>query len=139
MQKKIYELFDLPIDDSLNILHLKEFLIQKLKEMYPTLDISIEKIRIRERNGEKLSKVMLDTDNMNFYAMYDRKNLCIEVLDKKDEPNITSSDMIILAKRWWPSTWQISECKEFTVKKYSNIDELGNKLAKEFDINVLFT
>lgn len=133
---EFFDLFDLPIEDNIKIGCLKEFLIGKLKEMYPTISLEINKIRIRERNGERLSKIMLDDENMNYYIMYDRKNLCIEILDTPDEPEITSSDMIILAKRWWPSTWEISECKEIIIKKYASISEFGKQISKFFDIPV---
>jgi hypothetical protein len=71
--------------------------------------------------------------------MYDRKGLCLELLDKPDTQEITYSDMIILAKRWYPSTWTISDCREIVIKKYSTIDEFGKKLAETFDIKVTFT
>jgi ubiquitin C-terminal hydrolase len=131
-----YDLFDLPIENSVKIGDLKLKMINTLKSMYPSIDLDFNKVRIRERNGERLSKVMLDSDNLNYYVMYDRKGLCLEILDNVDIPEITSSDMIILAKRWWPSTWQISECKEIIVKKNSTIEELGKKISKLFDIKV---
>ena len=134
-----YDLFDLPIEDSMKIGELKVFLIEKLKEMYPTISLDISRVRIRERNGERLSKIMLDGDSMNFYIMYDRKNLCLETIDSPDSPEITSSDIIVLAKRWWPSTWNISECKEIIIKKYASINEFGKQISSLFDIPVIPT
>ena len=134
-----YDLFDLPIDDSIRIGDLKAKLISTLKEMYPTISLDYDKCRIREKNGERLSKIMLDSDSLNYYVMFDRKSLCLEVLSEPDSPKITNTDMIILAKRWHPSTWQISQCKEIIVKKTSRVHDFGKKLSALFDIKVRHT
>lgn len=131
---EFYDLFDLPVDDSSKISSLKEKLINLLTEMYPSMGLTADKCRIREKNGERLSKIMLDSDSLNYYVMFDRKSLCLELLPSPDEPIITSADMIILAKRWYPSTWQISECKEIIVKKNSSLHDLGKKISAFFDI-----
>ena len=134
-----YDLFDLPIDDSVKILELKQTIIQKLKNMYPTIDLHENKVRIRERNGERLSKLMQDQESLNYYVMFDRKNLCLEIIDSPDTQEITNSDMIIIAKRWYPSTWQISECKEIVLKRNSTVDDFGKKIGQLFNIKVIFT
>ena len=134
-----FELFDLPVDDSIKISELKEFLITNLKEMFPTLELEAIKTRIREINGERLSKMMLDCDSLNYYVMFDRKCLCLEVINKPDEPEIVSNDMLILVKKWSPSTWQISECKEIVIKKNSTIHEFGKKISALFMIKVFVT
>ena len=107
--------------------------------MYPTISLDYDKCRIREKNGERLSKIMLDSDSLNYYVMFDRKSLCLEVLSEPDSPKITNTDMIILAKRWHPSTWQISQCKEIIVKKTSSVHDFGKKLSALFDIKVRHT
>ncbi|OMJ74395.1 hypothetical protein SteCoe_26692 [Stentor coeruleus] len=129
-----YELFDRPVDDQIKVGELKAKLISVLQKRYPTLNISHNKTRIRERNSDRLSKILLDNESLNYYIMYDRKGLCLELLDKPDIQEITYSDMIILAKRWYPNTWTISDCREIIIKKYSTIDEFGKKLAEAFDI-----
>lgn len=134
-----FDLFDLPIDDFIKVSELKSFLIKKLKDMYPSMDLEENRVRIRERNAERLSKILLDSESLNYYVMYDRKGLCLEILDSAEKSEISSSDMVILAKRWYPSTWQISDCKEIIIKKYSSIDEFGRKIGEIFDIEVRFT
>jgi ubiquitin carboxyl-terminal hydrolase 47 len=135
---EFFELFDLPVDDNIKIADLKRDLTEKLKLMFPTINLSTSNTRLRERNGDRLTKLMLDKDSLNNYIMFDRKTLCIELIDDVNETDISSSDLIILAKKWSPSTWEISECKEIIIKKNSTIHEFGTKISTTFNIKVLF-
>lgn len=133
-----YDLFDLPIENSIKVSELKHLLITKLKEMYPTIELDPSRTRIRDRNSERLSKILLDNEHMNFYIIYDRKYLSLEILDAAEENEITASDMVIIAKRWCPSTWEISDPQELILKKYSSISDFGEAISKAFGIKVKY-
>jgi hypothetical protein len=50
--------------------------------MYPTLALSVNQIRLRERTSERLSKILIDSDKLKNYVLYDRKQICVEVLSR---------------------------------------------------------
>ena len=133
---KFYELFEMPVDNSLKVVELKQVLVDKLLKMFPTLDITMEKLRIRERNSERLAKVMNDAETLSYYIMYDRKSLSLEILDEPEENCPSNSDMVVVAKRWHPSSWTISDPKEIILKKYCTISDFGEEISKKFDIKV---
>ena len=99
-----YELLDIPVDDNILISELKTFIVDKTNCMYPTLALSVNQIRLRERTSERLSKILIDSDKLKNYVLYDRKQICVEVLSEPDEKEYSSSDLVILVKRWWPET-----------------------------------
>lgn len=134
-----FELFELPIDDSMKVIELKNFLIDRLKAMYPSMELSLSRIRIRERNSERLAKTLMDHEQLSFYILYDRKCLCLELLDEPEVTPPTSSDMFIVVKKWSPSTWQISDPKEIIIKKYSTIHDFGMQISEKFGIKVRLT
>jgi ubiquitin carboxyl-terminal hydrolase 47 len=134
-----YDLFDMPINDRTLISDLKSLIIAKSNLFYPTLNLAPQKVRLRERASDRVSKILIETEYLTSYILYDRKQVCVEVLDEEDTKEYSSSDLIILAKKWSPSTWEISECKEIIIKKYSSVYNLGEIFSKIFNIPVIIT
>lgn len=131
-----FELFDMPVDATVPIIDIKKILCGKVAEIFPTLEISVEKLRLRERNSERLSKVLRNSDTLKNYMPFERKCISLQILDSPEE-EILSSHMIILGKRWSPSTWEISKPTEFIVKRLSTVQEIGNILAEYYNIEVI--
>ncbi|OMJ69120.1 hypothetical protein SteCoe_33242 [Stentor coeruleus] len=128
------DLFDLPIDATLPIIDIKKLLCIKISEMFPTLKISPEKLRLRERNSERLSKTLKNNDTLKNYALYERKMISLQILEE-DEEEIPATHMIVVGKRWIPSTYEISEPKEFLIKRASSVQEVGDILAQYYGID----
>ena len=105
--------------------------------MYPTIEVTPERMRLRERNAERLSKCLRNTDTLKSYAIYERKMLSLQILNE-EEVEISQSSMIVLAKKWNPSTWEISEPTEFVIKRNSTVLELGEILSEYYKIEVFF-
>ena len=129
------ELFDMPTDCTMLILEIKKILCNKINEMYPTMGANYEKIRIRERNTDRLSKTLKNSDILKNCAIYERKMISIQILDHVEE-EIPTTHMIVNCKRWNPSTYDISEPKEFIVKRNSTIQEIGQIFSEYYKIEV---
>ena len=132
------ELFDMPIDATVLISEIKKNLCQKINEMYPTMTLDPQKIRIRERNTDRLSKTLRNSDILKNCAIYERKMISIQILDTIEE-EIPLTKMFIVGKRWNPLTYDISEPKEFIVKRNSTVQEIGEALSAYYEIDVKFT
>ena len=66
--------------------------------MYPTMGANYEKIRIRERNTDRLSKTLKNSDILKNCAIYERKMISIQILDHVEE-EIPTTHMIVNCKR----------------------------------------
>jgi hypothetical protein len=61
--------------------------------------------------------------------------ISLQILDEPEE-EIPPTHMIVVGKRWIPSTWEISEPKEFLIKRTSSVQEVGEILAQHYGIDV---
>lgn len=92
------ELFDIPVDATISILDIKKHLSQKINSMFPSMNVDYSKIRLRERNSDRLSKALRNADTLKNYAIYEKKMISIQVLDSPEE-EIPTNNMIIIGKR----------------------------------------
>ena len=131
------DLFDMPVDATITISEVKSIVCQRINEMYPTMSLDSRRIRLRERNTDRLSKAMRSQDTLKNYAIYERKMVSVQILDKDDE-DVPPTHMIIVAKRFNPSTWEIHEPHEFLVKRTCTVQEIGEVFAGHYQIEVFF-
>ena len=129
------DLFDMPVDATIPISDVKSLVCQRINEMYPTMNLEPRKIRLRERNTDRLSKAMRSQDTLKNYAIYERKMISVQILDKDDE-DVPMTHMIIVGKRFNPSTLEIHEPHEFVVKRTSTVQEIGEVLSEYYQIEV---
>lgn len=134
---RFIELFDMPTDATIPISDVKIALCKKINENFPTMNLDPCKIRLRERNTDRLSKALRNNDNLKNYAIYERKMISVQILDCVEE-EIPMNEMIIVGKRFNPSTWEILEPKEFVVKRNSTVQEIGEVLANFYEIPVWY-
>ena len=131
------DLFEMVTSGDSTILEIKKLICEKSASMYPTLNLKPELIRLRDRNQERLLKVMKNSDTLRCYALYDKKTISVQILETPEE-ELSSSSIIINARRWDPTSWEISEPSEFIIDKNIKISELGQVFSKFYSIEVLF-
>ena len=130
---KYFELFKIPVNGCMKVHELKAFLCEKVKEIYPSMQLNPEKLRLREKTSDKLTRVLKDSEQLNNYTMFDRKNLALVDLDEKEKP-LEDNEILINIRRWFPSTWDISKPKEIIVKKNDTMEVLGKVISEAFQI-----
>eukprot|EP00358_Blepharisma_japonicum_P007162 CAMPEP_0202942914 /NCGR_PEP_ID=MMETSP1395-20130829/3144_1 /ASSEMBLY_ACC=CAM_ASM_000871 /TAXON_ID=5961 /ORGANISM="Blepharisma japonicum, Strain Stock R1072" /LENGTH=362 /DNA_ID=CAMNT_0049639681 /DNA_START=1556 /DNA_END=2641 /DNA_ORIENTATION=+ len=130
---RFIDAFDIPLDAGTNVLDLKKQLCKKLNDMYPSMELEATKIRLREKNTDRLLRVFKNNDSLRNYAMYEKKNVAIQILEE-DEEEVGQNQMIVVVKRWFPSTWELSAARELVVKKNSPLEEFGQILADAYEI-----
>ena len=131
------DLFDMVTNGDSTILEIKKMICEKAALMYPTINLKPELMRLRDRNQERLLKVMKNNDTLKCYALYDKKTISIQILETP-ENDLPSNSLILNARRWNPNTWEISEPDEFIVDKNLEISGLGKIFSKFYSIEVSF-
>jgi ubiquitin carboxyl-terminal hydrolase 47 len=129
------ELFMIPVSAKEVVSEVKRKICEKAKIEIPDRSWNPDYIRLRERNGEKLSKVLVSKDKMSQYHLYDKKGFAIQLLDRSErEP--TENEIMIVVRRWYPSTWELSKPQEVLINKNWKIFEMGQALSALFSIPV---
>ena len=129
------DLFEMVTSGDSTILEIKKLVCEKSALMYPSLNLKPELIRLRDRNQERLLKVMKNSDTLRCYALYDKKTISVQILETPEE-ELASSAIIVNARRWNPTTWEISEPNEFIIDKNVEIAGLGKIFAQFYSIEV---
>ena len=130
------DLFELPLDSSLQILELKSLLCDRLLSMYPTFQISPSSIRLRERNSNRLTQTLQNSETLKTYRPYDHKELSIQLIPSNTSDTNESQMIILICKRFNPSTWQLSLPQEFSIPKTSLMSDLCLLLSSHYQIEV---
>lgn len=131
-------LFELPIDSNKQVIDIKYYLCDKIKEMFPSFHIDPFKMRLRERNSERMTKCLRNSEMMKTYHLHEKKQLVLQVLENEEE-EILPNMMIACCKRWSPDTWEISEPQEFIVARRSTMAEIGEIFSQFYGIDVRFS
>ena len=92
-------------------------------------------MRLREKNHDRLTKVYHDSKHMEFYKMYDNKQLAIQILEEPEDPN--DNEVLVMAKLWDPNSWYLSSLKEFYIEKTCILPLFGAFLESLFDVPVI--
>ena len=129
------DLFDMITDAESTIFDLKKKLCDKILDCYPSLKLSPERIRLRDRNQERLLKVLKNNETLRYYSIYDKKCLSLQVLEENEE-DLPLNSIIVNAKRWNPSKWEISEPQEFIIDKSLSMAKLGEIFSEYYGIPV---
>mmetsp|Transcript_32739 Transcript_32739/g.56995 ORF Transcript_32739/g.56995 Transcript_32739/m.56995 type:complete len:1043 (+) Transcript_32739:920-4048(+) len=130
---KIIEMAEIPLNAKETVFHAKQRICKRFNDMYPSMGLVPSRIRLRERNSERLCRVLRNQDLLEMYTLYEKKNIAIQVLDE-DEPDILPSQMIVVVRKWSPSSWDLSPSVEVVIDKYSSVESFGKKLAEMFTI-----
>lgn len=109
--------FEISVNINAKIIEIKEILCERLRKSNPDISITSECLRLREKHNEKLSKAYNNNDTLNIYQTFDRKNIGIQIL-AEPEKSLEYYEIIVVVKRWFPSTWELTESKEMVISKH---------------------
>jgi ubiquitin C-terminal hydrolase len=129
-----YELLEIPLNCNLTVLEAKTQLCAKVNAAFPTLALQPTHIRLRERNQERLMKVLNDNEQLSSYTLYERKNIAVQVLTEPEE-EIKTTQLVIVVRHWSPATWSLSKPVELIVDKYSSLSKFGAIVAEAFSLD----
>lgn len=125
----IRELIEIPVNTHQTTYKVKKFLCEKVKEKCE-LELNPDRIRLREKANERLTKLYRDDAILEQYSMFEGKQIAVQVLDNPDEMD---QDSIIISIRCWnPSTWELSPMKEIFIKRYSTLDNFSYIVENEY-------
>lgn len=93
---KFVDLFDIPLDSTMLVQDVKEKVCSKINEIYPSMQASVSKLRLRERNSDKLSRILRKDDLLRQYALYEKKNISVQILENEIKE---SNKTVVTVKR----------------------------------------
>lgn len=117
------------VTGDMTIFQIKDIICQKIIND-KGLNIAASRIRLWERYGQILRKVLIDSLEIKSYGIYDNKTLTFQLLDYEEvfDPN----DLVVYARSWDPSTWSLSEIKELIVKKSWRMHDMSYYICDKF-------
>jgi ubiquitin C-terminal hydrolase len=130
---KILELVETPLNAKETVMQAKVKICRRLNAMYPSMALVPNRVCLRERNSERLCRVLRNQDLLEMYTLYEKKNLALQTLDA-DELELAPSQMIVVVRRWSPSTWELSPSCEVVIDKHSTVEAFGKTLAEKYQI-----
>ena len=93
-------------------------------------------MRLREKNNDKLTKVYHDEKQMEFYNMYEGKQLAIQMLKQPENPH--EEEYLIMLQLWDPNTWNLTSIKEMYVERTCTLAVFAAMVSSIYDIPVSF-
>mmetsp|Transcript_7591 Transcript_7591/g.11171 ORF Transcript_7591/g.11171 Transcript_7591/m.11171 type:complete len:194 (+) Transcript_7591:2557-3138(+) len=80
-----------------------------------------------------MNKVLKDQEMIRQYHMFDKKNIGVQLLEEPDK-KLEYSEIIVIVRKWSPSTWELTSPKEIIINKHWRLHEFGENLSKIFEI-----
>lgn len=125
------KLFTLHISLSKTIFEVKEQFCAELAKSMVEIDPS--KVRLRERYQENLGMRLNNSALLRDHHLFSEKNIGIQFLDEP-ETEVGSEDVIIIARRWFPITSELTVPQEMIVNSLGTVGEMGFSLSSLFTI-----
>eukprot|EP01038_Epipyxis_sp_PR26KG_P004865 gene4865-6816_t len=151
----LYEQLDIPISQSIYMTSNTRFEEVKLKLWQVLLDLqkippdtTVSQIRLREKTGNTIGRLIRDNKTSLDYQMYlhDGKALAYEILEKEDDlppeetvnPTVSYTitygnnnigNVLVLVQRWHRSTWSLGERFEVYLQGSMTIRDVARALA----------
>jgi hypothetical protein len=129
-----YQLLEMPMNSNLEISAVKQAICEAGNSAYPSLNLRPALIRLRERSNERLCEVMRDSDFLRDFDAYDYKQIALQVLSEPEQTKL--GELIVLVRRWFPSSWSLSIPHELSVIKYSSVHDFFTRLSHLYEIPV---
>jgi ubiquitin C-terminal hydrolase len=130
---KILELIETPLNAKETVMQAKVKICRRLIAMYPSMALVPTRVCLRERNSERLCRVLRNQDLLEMYTLYEKKNLALQILDA-DEPELSPTQIVVVVRRWSPSTWELFPSCEVVIDKHSTVEAFGKTLAEKYQI-----
>jgi ubiquitin carboxyl-terminal hydrolase 47 len=134
MAYDFYELLEIPINSKLDISAVKEAICEQANLAYPSLNLTPDLIRLRERSSERLCRIMRNSEILKNFTLYDRKQIALQVLSEPEE--VKATELIVVVRRWFPTSWLLSTPQEMFINRYTTVYEFYEKLSAFYDIPV---
>jgi ubiquitin C-terminal hydrolase len=131
---KFYDLVSLNVSSQVRVADLKVLIQQAATSIYPTMDLSARRLRVRERYQERLGAVLHSSRSLGCFNVYDNKCLAVQVLAEDD--CLTEDEMSLVVRWWSPSQWTLSEPTEITVGKACSFQALARTLSLTYNFSV---
>ncbi len=108
--------FDMVINENAPISEVKAQLCKKLKEE-KKIDITPDRLRIREATYRSVGKVYLDSSTMKQSAsfLWIGKQFAMQRLAGPDPVN-SARDLVITVRQWFPSKWELGPREEVALR-----------------------
>jgi len=126
--KEPQEIFKLQVQENINVLDLKKFFAEKLKEE-KDIEVDYTKLRFRELSYKSPGIVFTDAQALNKMTF----QLCVEIMDQiEDKTDI--EELSIFIKRWNPSTFTTDNVVAITLPKDADVDFLKRAISERYNI-----
>jgi ubiquitin C-terminal hydrolase len=129
------EIVEMPLSGNLTVQEAKDQICAKVISMYPSMTITTSNIRLRERNTERLSRVLRESDGLKNYTLYEKKQLCIQEFP---EPvtELGGTDISLVVRKWSPSTWELTAPVEFSLTRYATFHQMGEVICEKLGVSL---
>eukprot|EP00831_Metopus_contortus_P079410 TRINITY_DN7897_c0_g1_i2.p1 TRINITY_DN7897_c0_g1~~TRINITY_DN7897_c0_g1_i2.p1 ORF type:complete len:259 (-),score=51.37 TRINITY_DN7897_c0_g1_i2:47-823(-) len=84
-------------------------------------------IRLREKNKDKLTKVLHDKLPMDYYSLFEGKHFALQKIAEPESPK--EDEFLCMIRYWDPSTWELSPLKEIYIERNNTLEILGAKIS----------
>jgi hypothetical protein len=121
-------LFDLPIDEQLTGTQLTELIVKEMAKHGFVVGEN-EYIRLRERSGERLSRVYRDIP-LKTQGIYDGKQIAIEIKPKPEVMPGSFKEHLVVFRVWDPQTYNLSGLYELIVDRTAENSTMLEGLLK---------
>jgi ubiquitin C-terminal hydrolase len=129
MWYKFFYLYDLNVSQNISLQDLKEVICRSNSNYFPSLILTPNNIRLREKSGLRILRVLNDKDRLNWFEEYRNIEIAVEEFL---EPN--GCELVCTFRKWSPSTWDLSPPVQLFVNKYSGLEEIAKNLEITFQV-----
>jgi ubiquitin C-terminal hydrolase len=131
---QFYDLVSLNVSSQVRVADLKGLIEQAVTSIYPTMHLSAQRLRVRERYQDRLCAVLYSSRSLGCFNLYDNKCLAVQVLTEDD--CLTEEDVSLVVRWWSPSQCKLSEPTEITVGKACSFQALARTLSLTYNFSV---
>jgi len=133
-QEYMEDLFEIPIQEEIQIADLKVFLAQQLKEL-KNIEMDPKFMRIREMFTKSPSTIYPDGRTLKDSAncLYNGKALAVQELPEPDQPK-GEDDVAFFLQQWFPAKFETGTKLEMILREDMPIDQFKKSLSEKYNI-----
>lgn len=124
-----YDLFQLRVIVEISLQELKNLIVKTCGKCFPTLQIDVESIRLREKRDIRLLHIIEEGKCLRYFS--DQKTLEIAI---EEGPQSSIFDVACVFRQWSPSTWGLSNPIQIMLNKHSCLPEIAYILQEIYAI-----
>ena len=127
------EIVEMPLSGNLSVQEAKEQICAKVTSMYPSMTLSAATVRLRERNTDRLSRILRETDLLKNYTLYEKKAICLQEFPQPIS-DLDITDISIIVRKWSPSTWDLTAPIEITLTRNATFHQMGEIISARLNV-----